>query len=83
MPPPCQPINGIYNYSEGEVMKRLLLVMTPELLAAIDRARGDRPRTEAIECWLWRVREVKASAKELGIVRPERRKPGRPRKDRG
>lgn len=61
-------------------MKRILLEISPELSAAIDAARGARPRNPAIEHWLWRATEVKRAAAVLGVRRPERPRVGRPKK---
>lgn len=60
-------------------MKRMMLELTDALAAVLDRARGDRHLGPCIEAWLWRMREVRDAARELGVVRPERRGRGRPK----
>lgn len=63
-------------------MKRVMLELSPELLAAIDAARGrGRKRNPAIEDWLWLVQEIRRAAAALGVRRPERRKAGRPKRE--
>lgn len=59
-------------------MKRTLLVITDELDAAIRHATTNR--NAATEDWLWRIKEVREAAKELGLTRKPRAKVGRPKK---
>jgi len=58
-------------------VKKLLWEMTHELGQAIDLARGDRDRGPSIEEWLWSVPAIRRAAKDLGIEKPARPKPGR------
>ena len=59
---------------------RISLDLDDEFLAAIDAAVGDRHRQGVIESWLWRIKEVKQAAAQLGVERKPRRKRGRPKK---
>lgn len=61
-------------------MKRFLCELSDELGAAIDAALAGRERNPTLETWLWRVREIQAAAKRLGVRKPVRRGRGRPRK---
>ena len=64
-------------------MKRFVLELTEELLAAIDKALKERSgttRNAAIEEWLWRIGEIKQAAKKGGIQRSKRPTRGRPKK---
>ena len=61
-------------------MKRVMLELSEELGAAIDAALEGRQRNPTLEAWLWRVREIQAAAKKLGVSKPVRRGRGRPRK---
>ena len=53
---------------------------TPELLACLDEASDHRRRDATIEALLWQTSKIKAAAAKLGVEKPVRRKPGRPRK---
>ena len=59
-------------------MKRIMLELTDELATAIEVARGTEARNPAIESWLWRITKIKAAAKKLKLVKPTRKKRGRP-----
>ena len=63
-------------------MKKILLSLSPEMLAAIDKARGKQPRGPWIEQRLARLPIVKRAAKNLAIELPEREDDGRGKWDR-
>tara|TARA_R100000742_G_C4278616_1_gene101680 strand:- start:515 stop:760 length:246 start_codon:yes stop_codon:yes gene_type:complete len=58
--------------------KHLTITLTGELAAAIEAAKGDSSRSEAIERWLWRVKDLKDAAKEIGVSKQDRPVMGRP-----
>jgi hypothetical protein len=60
-------------------MKQILFELTEELFAALDAGKGDETRNAFIERCLWSSAAVKRAAKQLGIEKPARRKPGRPK----
>lgn len=60
-------------------MKQILFELTDELLAVLDAGKGDETRNAFIERCLWSSAAVKRTAKTVGIEKPERRKPGRPK----
>lgn len=59
-------------------MKRFELQITEELGKVLDAALNGQHRNPAIEDWLWRIKEVRDTAKELGLARVKRRGRGRP-----
>ena len=60
-------------------MKNVFVTMSEELLAAIDHARGEEPRSATIERWLWKIAKVRRAATKLGIsIKPDRATIGRP-----
>ena len=58
-------------------MKKILLSLSAEMLAAIDKARGKHPRGPWIEQRLARLPIIKQSAKQHGIELPDREPDGR------
>jgi len=60
-------------------MKQILFELTEELFAVLDAAKGNETRNAFIERCLWSSAPVKRVAKQVGIAKPERRKPGRPK----
>lgn len=56
-------------------LKRLLFTLTPNLLQAIDLARGQEERCTWMEKRLWRLSDIK----KTGIPQEERNKDGRPK----
>ena len=59
-------------------MKRFELQITEELSQVLNKVLNGRPRNPAIEDWLWRVKDVRETAKRMGVIRKQRRKRGRP-----
>ena len=59
-------------------MKRFELQITEELGRVLDAVLDGQHRNPAIEDWLWRVRDVRETAKRLNVKRQPRRKRGRP-----
>lgn len=58
-------------------MKKFLLEVSEELLAAIDVARGPVPRNPWIEAQLWRLKAIRDAAEARGVVKPDRPMEGR------
>jgi hypothetical protein len=60
--------------------KPTLLTLTPELVAAIDHARGGESRAAFVESLLRSAKPVRQAQRELGIQWSERPQMGPPRK---
>ena len=58
-------------------MKKFLLEVSEELLAAIDAARGPVPRNPWIEAQLWKLKAVRDAAEARGVAKPDRPMEGR------
>ncbi len=59
-------------------MKRFELQITRELSQVLDNVLNGRHRGPAIEDWLWQIKEVRETAKRMGVTRKQRPKRGRP-----
>jgi len=64
---------------EGEIMKKVLFQLSPELLKAIDAAKKDSARNPFMERELWKVKSITAAAAALGLTQPHRPDDGRGR----
>ena len=52
--------------------KRTVLHLSKQLVAAIDAARGDTPRSGWVEAQLWKLAAVKKGATAAFVVDPKR-----------
>jgi hypothetical protein len=56
---------------------RKVLHLSPELIAAIDGARGDVPASNFVEAQLWRLKTINDGAEAAGVANPRRPADGR------
>ena len=64
-------------------MRKVLVALTDELLAAIDAARGTAARNPWLERELWKLKSVRDGAKAAGVEKPDRPIEGRGGNTRG
>ena len=63
-------------------MKQTSIALTDECFQVLEAMREDRSLAEEIERHLWKSRVFQYAAKQLGLTRPVRKKPGRPVKSK-
>ena len=62
--------------------RKILLEISDELGEVLDAISPPRKRNPTIEALLWRLKEVRDKAKELGLPKPNPPKLGRPPKEK-